>query len=250
MLVSYKEKAYIMKHVLSILFFTLSSTAFAQKFQIALNAGVIFNTNPMSSSFVVKNKFGSINWYGNIKGLVVVRKWQFGFGLESVSLKGTIKNLESNSPPWGVDNVQVRMANPALVPNLITNYKINIGDDNYIYIGLSGGYMFTEKSREKSPSFNENGYKGDLYLNNGKGLVYGSQLGITHSFGKRISMNMELGIRKAEMKSNVAYTQYTRVTGSQGPSYLSTTYKTNYIQKDIDYSITYIPLSIGVRYKL
>lgn len=198
------------------------NTTFAQKWELGLNGGIVWNTLP---SYIEKTEYtapSKLSLMGNVKLMRNFKKWQVGLSVSAMQLTYINKMqfwLEDMSTPFSEEPFgdKVVMANPAVPVTLFVNRKVDFKRVE-LYGGLSAGYVYLS---QRIKYFT--GATFQTYHNTGSGYTIGAQLGGTYYITRHIGLNGELSA-----------------------AYLQLCMKNDYIGT---YHVWAFPATLGIRYR-
>lgn len=171
------------------------SAAYAQKWELGTDGGVVFNSVPSYTNATSLIRPSKLSLIGDVKLIRNFKKWQLG--IEGSALRLTYIN---NGFYWPLTNEYIPgplttnsdyktiiLANPAVPVTIFAN-KIFINKNRLqVYAGLSVGYTYL------SQTFS---YPSNFYLvhihNEGDGYTFGFHMGGTYYLTKHIGLNGEI----------------------------------------------------------
>jgi len=182
--------------IITVLSLFLASSCFAQKIELGLNGGEVFNSAPVSGFYksYSNNKPSDLSATGNLSISYNYKKWQAGLSAGYMQLSYTAGNNDwmnfvdyFNTPSERfTPGSKPVIGNLAIPVKLFINRKICFKKLD-IYGGLSGGYAFMSYKYQGEP-FPGNPYK----TVTGCGADFGIQLGVNYNFSKHLVANLQL----------------------------------------------------------
>lgn len=188
-----------------------------------------------------------------LKGVLDLRKWQFGVGVEGGRIIGDVprevgfrteailaRQNRSNPYIFAYTVEGQNIAAPYFLPHLFVHYKFNLTDNTYLYAGPMGGYTFAK---------NDMTYTG-RNTSRTAGGNFGTVLGLRDGLG----IDIVAGYRKVWVRE---YSVLKVSSPSFNPNAIQTVYAPvyggteDYVAEAINnYNLTYLTLQIGVRARL
>lgn len=183
-----------MRNIILIMFVFVTTSLFAQKFEIGVNGGIGYNTTPaISETYTSVNSSAQAppaSVAGMLKLAYNYKKWQFGieagyinltykfWGKQYYIINSQIVELY-NQPEKGT------LGNPAIPVKLFTDRKI-VFKHSEIYGGISAGYVLLTNGFIPPAEFNQ-----VVPSKHGNGFTAGIQAGATYFVTKHIGINAE-----------------------------------------------------------
>ena len=186
-----------MKPILIILALFVGSSLFAQKFEIGLNGGMVFNTAPSIPNspapfYTMKEKPSQISAAASLKALNMHKKWQYGIEIACMPLSykismGRYYLIDSQIVKvFGKDETTSTLSKPAIPVKAIFD-RVVVLKKLKVYGGISAGYVFVTNTHIPHSEFGT-----DYITPQGHGITVGLHTGGTYLVSKRTGINAEV----------------------------------------------------------
>lgn len=213
-----------MKPILLFLFLSVATTGFAQKLELGISGGAVWNTTPLINDIHSNNyrSSGAQNNFGSLKLMYNFKKWQVGIAISQTQLSyqlGYSVWMEQSGSNilnyWQSYNV----GKPLIPATVFVNRKYAF-KKNEPYWGISAGYVYARTEENTlNPTYNEEHFF--TSADRGNGFTTGLQIGNTYYFKKHIGINAELSANYISLRSG-----------------------------DVNYKLFIFPLTFGIRYRI
>ena len=216
---------------------------------------VPYNSFPFNNNGISFNHNLATGGGGTIKGLIDLRHWQFGIGVEVGTIKGALvrgqstkedihRTLEySSTYNFAFTSRDAlygqKIAQPYFIPHLLANYKINFSRSTYMYVGAVGGYMSANSQI--------------TWDGKASGLLAGANLGMVFKLTDNIGIDVfgswrKTWVRKNNYTTSDAESYYNDTEIS--PSYHGTIIPVGgHVAEAVnEYNLSFVHAGIGLRF--